>query len=132
MRAKSNRVIDIGRAHLESLAIVWKHERISRLNIAVNPNLRSTLARWIPPSNTLEISAAAKWRDARALLEIISHEAAHVVVWEHSGRAVRPHGPEWAALMRAAGLEPRATVVRCGQRRASDGVRFRHFCAVCH
>jgi hypothetical protein len=35
--------------------------------------------------------------------------------------------------MRAAGFEPRATLVRCGSRigdRAS--VRIRHFCSVCH
>ena len=74
-----------------------------------------------------------KSRGAPALREIISHEAAHVVVWDQSGHAARPHGPEWAALMRTAGFEPRATLVRCGHRRGTyDRVRIRHFCAVCH
>ena len=133
MSAKRDRVVEIGRAHLATLAGAWKHARVSRLGIAVNPNLRMTLARWIPPSNVLEISASARSRDAGALREIISHEAAHVVVWDRSGHAARPHGPEWAELMRAAGFEPRATLVRCGCRiggRAS--VRIRHFCSVCH
>jgi predicted SprT family Zn-dependent metalloprotease len=133
MPAKHDRFIEMSRAHLASLAGAWKHARVSRLEIAVNPNLKSTVARWIPPSNVLEISAAAKSRGARALRDIISHEAAHVVVWDRSGRGVRPHGPEWAAVMRAAGFEPRATLVRCGYRRGtSDTVRIRHFCTVCH
>jgi predicted SprT family Zn-dependent metalloprotease len=87
----------------------------------------------MPPSNALEISVAATSRGARAFREIVSHEAAHVVVWERSSRAARPHGPEWAALMRAAGFEARATLIRCGyQRSAANSVRVRHFCAICH
>ncbi len=133
MRSQRDRVLDACRAHLASLARVWRHARISRLDVTVNPNLRSTLARWMPPSNVLEISARVKSRGAQALREIITHEAAHVVVWDRSGRAVRPHGQEWSALMRAAGSEPRATLVRCGYRIGSrDNVRIRHFCSVCH
>jgi hypothetical protein len=71
-----------------------EHDRL--IEIAVNPNLQSTLARWIPPHNVLEISTAAKSRGARAFREIISHEAAHVVVSDRSGRGARPHGPVWA------------------------------------
>ena len=128
-----DRVAEIGRAQLVSLARVWRHPRVSRLQISVNQHLKSTIARWLPPSNVLEISPAAQSRGASALREIISHEAAHVVVWDQSGRAARPHGPEWAALMRTAGFEPRATLVRCGHRRGTyDRIRIRHFCAVCH
>jgi predicted SprT family Zn-dependent metalloprotease len=134
MREKGDRVVEIVRAHLASLADAWKYARVARLDVAVNPRLRSTLARWIPPSNVIEISAAAKARGARALQEILAHEAAHVVVWDQSGQAAQPHGPEWAAVMRAAGFEPRATLIRCGHRRGggSDTVRIRHFCPVCH
>jgi predicted SprT family Zn-dependent metalloprotease len=134
MRTRGNRVVKTGRAQLALLAIVWKHPRVSELEIALNHTLRATLARWIPPRNVLEISATAKSRGGRALREIISHEAAHVVVWDRFGRTARPHGPEWAALVRAAGFEARATLVRCGQRRAGrgDGIRIRHFCPTCH
>src|SRR5262249_15678923 len=133
MPAKRDRVVQIGRAHLARLAGAWHEPRDSRLGIAVNTNLRSALARWIPPSDVLEISAAAEWRGARALGEIITHEAAHVVGWERLGRAARPHGSEWAALMRAAGFEPRATLIRCGHRSTrSENLRVRHFCTVCH
>ena len=123
----------IDNAHLMSLARVWNKPRVLRLQIAVNPRLKSTLARWRPPSNVLEISSTARSRSSRALREIIAHEAAHVLVWERFGHLAQPHGPEWATLMRSAGFEPRATHVRCGQRRrARNGNRVRHFCAVCH
>ncbi len=133
MRAQDDRVMELGRAQLASLAMAWRHSRVGLLEITLNPNLRSTLARWIPPSKAIEISTSAKLRGARALREIISHEAAHVVVWDRSGRAALPHGREWAALMRAAGFEPRATLVGCGYRRGvSDRMRIRHYCSVCH
>jgi predicted SprT family Zn-dependent metalloprotease len=124
--------VQMGRAHLASLAVTWKCPRVSELDITFNSSLTSTLARWIPPSNVIEICAGAKSRGVRALREIISHEAAHVVVWDRSGRGARPHGPEWAALMRAAGFEARATLIRCGYRRSvASNVRVRHFCAIC-
>jgi len=134
MQLRRDRVVEMGRVHLASLAIVWTHPRVAQLDIVLNRNLRSTLARWIPPSGVLEVNAKVKSRDARALREIISHEAAHVVVWDRSGRAARPHGPEWSALMQAAGIRPRATLVRCGYRRNGTwrGARTRHVCPVCH
>lgn len=117
---------------LDALAKIWKQPRVSRLRISVNPNLKSTLARWLPRTDVIEISTAAKSRGNSALREIICHEAAHVVVWSQSGLTARPHGSEWAALMRAAGFEPRATLVRCGRRRyTTTDTRVRHVCPVC-
>jgi predicted SprT family Zn-dependent metalloprotease len=43
-----------------------------------------------------------------ALREVLVHEAAHYAAFLRHGRRVRPHGHEWAALMRQAGLHPRA------------------------
>jgi predicted SprT family Zn-dependent metalloprotease len=129
----SDRPAWLGRTQLATLARVWKHGRVSRLEIAFNARLKSTIARWVPPGDVLEIGLAIKSLDKRTLREIIAHEAAHVVVWDLSGQAARPHGPEWAALMRMAGFEPRATLVRCGHRRSKPrGTRIRHFCAICH
>jgi predicted SprT family Zn-dependent metalloprotease len=133
MRMTSDRVVQMARRHLVSLAVCWKHPRISQLEIAFNSSLSSTLARWMPPGDVLEISAAAKARGARLIREIVAHEAAHVAVWDRSGGSARPHGREWAALMRAAGFEARATLIRCGYRRSTDRrVRIRHFCSICH
>ena len=51
-------------------------------------------------------------RDAPAelLVEVLCHELAHVVAYELNGRNCRPHGPEWASLMRQAGYAPRIRI----------------------
>lgn len=118
---------------LNLLAVVWDHPRVSSLRVVINPRLRSTLARWEPPGDVIQVSPAATERGGRALREIVWHEVAHVVVWDRYGNTVKPHGSEWMELMRAAGIEPRAILIRCGQeyRRKSSGLRYRHFCPVC-
>jgi|KBSMisStandDraft_5_1062788.scaffolds.fasta_scaffold368079_2 predicted SprT family Zn-dependent metalloprotease len=130
---RRRRVAKVGPALLASLAKLWKYAGTARLRVVVNPRLKSTIARWLPPSDTIEISRAAESRPNSALREIICHEAAHVVVWNRFGRASRPHGPEWAALMRAAGVEPHATLMRCGARRhPTKTTQVRHVCTICH
>jgi predicted SprT family Zn-dependent metalloprotease len=107
----------LGCQYLVSLARTWDQRRIARLQIVINPRLKSTLARWVPPEDVLEVSLAAQTRGKRLFREILCHEAAHVVVWHESGPSARPHGPEWAALMRAAGFNARATLSRCAENR---------------
>jgi len=43
------------------------------------------------------------------LTHTIPHEVAHLAVFYHYRRRVRPHGPEWQRIMRRFGAEPRAT-----------------------
>jgi predicted SprT family Zn-dependent metalloprotease len=129
----SDRALDCS-SDLNSLATVWAHPRVSSLRVIVNKRLRTTLARWIPPEDVIQVSPAAAERGQNVLRQIVAHEAAHVVVWDRYGRRVRPHGPEWVELMRSAGTEPRAALMRCGERyhRNAPNFRFRHFCPVCH
>lgn len=122
------------RAPLRSWARLWGQPSIARLSVSENSRLRSTLARWRVGSHLIEVSHRVRRYGHLTPAEIACHEAAHVVVWERHGRSARPHGPEWAALMKAAGFEPKATAIRCGERarRARTGAIFRHFCPVCH
>jgi predicted SprT family Zn-dependent metalloprotease len=123
----------VGLGYLRSLAKLWKHPRVARLQIEVNHRLSSTVARCVADGNIIELSPSAARRGTRLQREMVCHEAAHSVVWERYGRAARPHGTEWRALVRAAGFEPKATLVRCGERRrqATDTTVFRHVCPVC-
>jgi len=41
------------------------------------------------------------------LHEVVAHEIAHLVAFQVHGRRIRPHGPEWAAVMNLYGVEPR-------------------------
>ncbi len=123
----------VGLAYLRSLAKLWKHPRGAKLRIDVNHRLTSTGARCGAGEDIIELSPAGARQGGRLQREMLCHEAAHSVVWERHGRAAQPHGTEWRALVRAAGFEPKATLVRCGERRqqATDTAAFRHICPIC-
>ena len=120
--------------YLRSLAQLWRYPGVSRLRLRINPRLTATLARVLVNEKLIEFSKTVARLDARNRREMICHEAAHFVVWQRHGAAARPHGPEWAALVRLAGFEPKASRVRCGQsqRRLGGETLFRHKCPVCH
>lgn len=120
--------------YLRSLARVWGHEDVSRLRFRLNRRLTMTFARLLANDRLVEFNQSVARLDARERREVVCHEAAHFVVWQRYGRAARPHGPEWAALVRLAGYEPRASRVRCGQPkpRPAPSQVFRHTCPVCH
>ncbi|WP_296811339.1 SprT-like domain-containing protein [Thiocapsa sp.] len=40
------------------------------------------------------------------IAETVPHEVAHVVAFVKNGPRIRPHGPEWQAVMRHFGVEP--------------------------
>lgn len=47
---------------------------------------------------------------AENLQHTVAHEVAHYLVEQHFGRrGIAPHGPEWQAMMRLLGEEPRTT-----------------------
>lgn len=119
--------------HLRSLERRWNTE-LPEFAIKVNPRLTRTVARFIPGTVTVELSPSALHLRPAQQLEILSHEAAHAVVWQRHGRLAKPHGLEWAGLIRAAGHQPTASLVRCAVLAASKEVRasYRHTCQVCH
>ena len=120
-------------SYLRSLAQV-EIPRCVAASIRINPRLTTTLARLLVNDNLIEFNLTVARLGARSRREVICHEAAHFVVWQRHGRAARPHGPEWAALVKLAGFEPKASRVRCGQpkRRPATKQVFRHMCPVCH
>ena len=72
--------------------------------------MHRALGRALPARRVVRIASTVARSSERALVEVLCHEIAHVAVYERHGRAVRPHGREWAALMRSAGYEPRIRV----------------------
>ena len=120
-------------AYTKALAKLWRHPPTADLRLRVNPRLTSTVARWVSSTDVIELSPAATERSAAAQREIICHEAAHRVVRDRHGTPAQPHGPEWQALVKAAGFEARATLVKCGEsrRRSLNTFTYRHVCPVC-
>lgn len=121
------------RSCLRSLAHVWRQPSVSGLRLRFNRLLKKTIARLLADDGVIEFNTTVARLDVRRRREVICHEAAHFVVWQRYGRSVRPHGPEWVALVELAGFEPTAYRVRCGQPKRSAAKRtFRHTCPVCH
>ena len=121
------------RKYIESLASHWRVPDLLKVPLEVNPRLSKGVGRWLPLLSKIQVSRATLAGPAPFRREVVCHEAAHAVVWARHGRKAKPHGPEWQALVRQAGFEPRVTLIRCGHRaqpRATS--RFRHTCDVCH
>lgn len=123
------------KALLRSLAEIWRQPRVSQLRIRFNARLTSTVARLMANEGVIELNPTVARLDSRNRREVICHEAAHFAVVQQHRKALRPHGPEWAALVQQAGFEPKASRVRCGHpkmRRPTTKRVFMHTCPVCH
>lgn len=115
----------------------------SALSVEFSPRLRATLGRCRPHAGLILLHDGLRVELRRYLPKVLCHEAAHVAAYFLYGRQLAPHGPEWAALVEAAGFEPTVTaqsssltgrgapLVRHSQRRSPDA-RVVHRCPVCH
>ena len=115
---------------------IWATD-LDTIDIVVNRRLKKTLARGLPRQRRIEVGQNLRRRRLELQLEIAAHELAHLAIHELYGPSTKPHGPEWAGLMRAAGFEPRGVIGSCRGsdraevvRRPAD-VRYEHRCPVC-
>lgn len=66
--------------------------------------------------------------------EVLCHELAHIAVYEKFGPGKRPHGEEWASLVRIAGFTPRVGLSfasNSNNELQARKVRYEHACPVC-
>ena len=108
------------------------------VRIAPGNRLRSSLAVCNPNRGLIRVRPDVLTGPMTVLREVLCHEYAHLMVrWIH-GSGPRPHGREWADLMRAAGYTPRLRMpmTRKGGAPTSEGkrsrVRYLHRCPACH
>ncbi|HEY7699333.1 MAG TPA: SprT family zinc-dependent metalloprotease [Vicinamibacteria bacterium] len=100
-----------------------------------SPRLTRSLGRCYPDRRLIRISSHLEGVPDGLLQEVLCHEMAHLATRELHGRSVRPHGPEWKALMTSAGFEPR-TRLPSPNGAAPPGKRharyvYLHLCPVC-
>jgi predicted SprT family Zn-dependent metalloprotease len=131
-------------ARLRRLAAVWAalwgcSTLWDDVHVSVNRRLTASLGRCLPRTRAIELSPRL-FEDSRNLRrEILCHELAHLAVFEKFGARVKPHGPEWRALMESAGFPPRGAIERrCGlpgagrpRRRTRLVTYYEHRCPVC-
>lgn len=90
-----------------------------------------------PQSNMITLNPNLRDVPWAQVEEVLCHETAHVAVYRLYGRACKPHGKEWAALVKMAGYLPRvrlphALALTEQRKRQSSPVSFEHKCPVCH
>ena len=103
------------------------------VQVAYSPRLRCSLAKCSPSTGTIALNSVVKTLSLARFSEVICHEAAHVAAFRLFGRGVKPHGPEWAQLVRGAGYEPnrRAVAVTSNTQRNTPSLVYEHYCPVC-
>jgi predicted SprT family Zn-dependent metalloprotease len=118
--------------HVRTWARLWGVPGLdARLSIEWSRRLRRSLGRAFPQRGLVKLSAALRSAPAERVLETLCHEVAHIAVLELHGAPCRPHGPEWAALVRAAGFVP-SVRLRGTTERPGDVRLYLHWCPVCH
>ncbi len=124
--------------YVAALGVRWNvAEIVNRGESQFSRRLRCALGRCLPSRGIVRLNRRLLKARPALLEEVLCHELAHIVVFERHGHACRPHGSEWAALMRAAGFEPRVRARLSHDLQAALGtVRhpsrlYEHRCPVC-
>jgi len=101
------------------------------VDIQFSRRLRSTLGRTRVDIRRVRLNPVLVEKSEGLLEEVLCHELAHIAVYERFGAKARPHGPEWAGLVRQAGYEPRLSAAIDGETKHINEQRFEHLCPVC-
>jgi predicted SprT family Zn-dependent metalloprotease len=108
--------------------------------VTFSPRLERSLGRCVPSTGRVTLTTRLRRASRDRLLETLCHEVAHVAAYILHGSAARPRGPEWAALLRAAGFDPgthgppprRAPKPTKRKPHATPRFTVVHTCPVCH
>ncbi len=123
------------RRTLTHLGDVWNLPGLHfEVEVVFSPKLTGSLGRAIPSRGIVRLHVALASAPRRLLREVLCHEAAHIAVFRRHGESKRPHGPEWAELVRQAGYKPsRSLVVAAPEvpNRQANPRRYEHVCPVC-
>jgi SprT protein len=113
---------------------LWGVEHIaSDVVVGYSNRMTRSLGRTQPASKLIRLNALLQTKLNYLLEEVLCHELAHVAAYHLHGRSIRPHGPEWKALVRAAGFEPRVRIrLDIDLLREQNVKRYRHHCPVCN
>jgi len=133
------------RVPIRSWLALWGVPGLDKtLTIEWSSRLQSSLGRAFPSRRLVRLSPLLIPAGAEVALEAVCHELAHVAVSRLHRSPCRPHGPEWARLVRAAGFPIRIrvpfddkTATRSAGTRAVTRLRpairiYVHTCPVCH
>ena len=112
--------------------LLWgRPELASSVIIQFSGRLRSSLGRTRVDVRRVRLNPLLASANEQLLNEVLCHELAHIAIYERFGKSVKPHGPEWTALVQRAGFEPRLRHSVTGEKPSTAAQRFEHLCPVC-
>lgn len=123
--------------YLHEWARRWRTPRVTAVEFEFSSRLRTALGRCYPQRALVRLNEILVLPDNEDLLiEVACHEVAHVAVYERYGKQCRPHGPEWSALVQAAGYQPTLRAAAAGPAPAKrtsskSNVLYQHRCKSC-
>ncbi|RLE28231.1 MAG: hypothetical protein DRJ65_00400 [Acidobacteria bacterium] len=99
------------RKHLEACLSFWRLEKLApEIEIRLSTRMTRTIGSANPVKNRISLAVWLFDQPQAIIDEVLCHEAAHLAVHHLHGPGLRPHGREWQALMRLAGLTPRVRI----------------------
>ena len=114
---------------------LWHVHALDRLvTVSYSSRLTTSLGRCNPARGEIRITTRLKDAGDQVLFQVVCHEAAHVATYLRFGPTARPHGPEWAGMVTAAGYPPVRKLVVPGAKHASrhaPSALYEHYCPVC-
>lgn len=132
---------------LANWSIAWGLPGLgAAITVEFSSRLKRSLGRSRPQLGKILLHESLRVQRRAMLPMVLCHEAAHLAAFHLWGRKIRPHGAEWAELVRASGYDVSTTVrarprhpVRATdstvEQRASEGRprkrQVLHCCPVC-
>ena len=119
---------------LKDLFLGWAIEEVADyIQIGFSNRITRSLGRTQPAAKIIRLNPLLQTRLSHLLEEVLCHELAHIAAYHLHGDSIRPHGPEWRALVQAAGFEPRVRIDADLDWPSPPHVKcYTHRCPVCH
>ena len=112
--------------------LLWGRPDIAgSVAIQFSGRLKSSLGRTRVDVHKVSLNPLLTSANEQLLDEVLCHELAHIAIYERFGASVKPHGPEWTALVRQAGFEPRLRHGVASEKLPTTTRKFEHLCPVC-
>jgi predicted SprT family Zn-dependent metalloprotease len=109
------------------------------IRVSFSARLTRSVGRCRAQTGEIVLHPSLRRASSRHRAAVLCHEFAHVAAYQLHGRVVRAHGPEWAALVAAAGFAPKTrsslprsiTIRRTPVARTHTQLQVVHACPVC-
>jgi len=127
---------DLSRA-IAKWARVWNLPGLARsVTAAFSTRMRRSLGSAHRQSGSVRINSRLAVGHPGLLLETLCHEVAHIAAFRLHGKKAKPHGPEWRALVLAAGYKPTTMmfcrrIERANECPAARKALFKYLCVTC-